>query len=322
MKETWKKWVHAIIFVGVFLLLLTGVSVFLSPKNNTRRDGMKNQEANGILTEPEDTVDVLMLGDSESYSSMSPLQIWHDYGVSSYCCGTDSQKLYDTEEFLRKAFAQQSPNIVILETGTLFRNFSFAEAVLHRASTWFPVFAYHNRWKSLRWKDLKLDINYTNVESTKGYHFTVDVEAASDEGYMKADSGLAPISAWNRGCVESIQAFCEEYDAQLILMSAPSTVNWNMQRHNSVQKMADELGVEYVDMNLMREEIPIDWSRDTRDGGDHLNYYGATKVSAWLGKYLSETKRMPDHRGDGRFASWNSYYENLQEKAEDAAVKS
>ena len=83
-----------------------------------------------------------------------------------------------------------------------------------------------------------------------------------------------------------------------------------MKRHNRVQKLADKLGATYIDMNLLADEIPIDWSVDSYDAGDHLNYTGAVKATAYLGKYLSEAG-LPDRRSDEALAAeWN---ENLEE---------
>ena len=56
----------------------------------------------------------------------------------------------------------------------------------------------------------------------------------------------------------------------------------------------------------MQEQIPIDWEKDTRDKGDHLNYFGAKKVTAFLGKYLSDTGLVSNHKNDRDYEHWNT----------------
>ena len=89
-----------------------------------------------------------------------------------------------------------------------------------------------------------------------------------------------------------------------------------MQRHNAIKKLADELKVEYIDVNLLQNEVPIDWNKDSRDKGDHLNYYGAVKMSNYLGKYFFDKSIFVDHRDDVDYKSWNDaskkFYDNLK----------
>ena len=81
-------------FIGVFVCILTALSFLFVPKDNTRGAGLDDQSANAILNEKENTIDTLFLGDSESYTSFIPMKIWKEYGITSYVCGTPSQKLY------------------------------------------------------------------------------------------------------------------------------------------------------------------------------------------------------------------------------------
>ena len=112
--------------------------------------------------------------------------------------------------------------------------------------------------------------------------------------------------------MNNILAFCREQGAQLVLFSSPSTANWDYLRHNAVAQFAKELGVEYIDMNLMTQEIPIDWETDTRDRGDHLNHDGAEKVSLWLGSYLADTGLFEDKRTWEAYTAWNDCLADFQ----------
>ena len=198
MRTFFKHLIHSFAFIVGLLVLLLLTSQIFQPKNNSDINGIHDPIANGILSEPENTIDVLVLGDSESYCSIIPLKIWQDYGITSYVCGTSGQKLCYSEEFLHKAFEKQSPEIVILETNAIFRNTSSKDAVVQKADRLFPIFRYHNRWKSLRSDDFSFAVNYTNIEDSKGYWHSTLVEKASSKGYMKPSKDTAPIPSNNK----------------------------------------------------------------------------------------------------------------------------
>ena len=141
MSRFLKHTLRCVVFLAVLALLLTGVSQLVRPKNNTRSDGIHDPAANGILGEPDNTIDLLILGDSESYSAFIPMQLWQQYGYTAYCCGTSRQTLYYSEAFLHKAFQKQSPKLVILETDVIYIDFSYGSMLLQEAGDLFPVFS-------------------------------------------------------------------------------------------------------------------------------------------------------------------------------------
>lgn len=320
MRNIIKNLFYSLAFIVGLIALLLVVSQIVTPKNNSAKDGIQDPIANGILGEGKNTIDVLVLGDSEAYCAFIPLKIWQDYGITSYVCATSSQKLCYSEEFLHKAFRNQSPKVVILETDAIFRDLRYNDVIAQKAERAFSVFQYHNRWKTLQSKDWTFTVNYTHVVNSKGYVYNTAVVEATVDGYMKASNEKVPISSKNIGYVENIRDFCYNNGAKLILISTPSTLNWNSMRHNSIQELSEKLGVEYLDMNLMHEKISIDWKKDTHDRGDHMNHYGAMKVTSYVGKYLSESGLFTDRRQDKQYGYWNTMVEEFN-KATSNALK-
>ena len=306
MKPVAKRICASALFIIGLLGALFLVSRLLVPKGNEKADGMHDPAANGILAEPDNTVDVLILGDSESYASFIPLQMWEEYGVTAYCCGTSAQNMSYSEQFLHKVFQHQSPKVVVLETHELYVDFSLGVSLLQKLDSLFPVFSYHNRWKTLTFKDLDLSVNYSYIDNAKGYQFDAAVNETPAKDYMSPSDRAENISARNRNYLSAMKAFCDKHGAKLILVSAPSPLNWNSARHNGVSRLAKDMGLDYVDMNVLREAVPIDWRHDVRDKrGDHLNHYGAVKATKYLGAYLWETGLLTDHRDDAAYAAWN-----------------
>ena len=75
MKIYVKRLITAILFIAGLWGMIILTSGLFAPKSNEPDNGMEFAEANGILGEKKNTIDVLFLGDSETYASFIPLQI-------------------------------------------------------------------------------------------------------------------------------------------------------------------------------------------------------------------------------------------------------
>lgn len=315
----------SIIFLLGLLGLLIVSSWFFQPKRNTEAYGMEDWRANGILGEPEQTIDVLFLGDSVTYCAINPFVIWEEQGITSYVCSTPLQKLYYTKEFLNKAFQKQSPKIVVLGTSTIFNDFFRQDKQTNIIEQIFPVFRYHDRWKEAgAFPEFAtgMQIDHMYVHPNKGYHF-MEWNAEIDEAFVRDYTAPTEAVEWmadiNKEAVAEIKEFCEKHNAELILLSEPNVAgSWTPIRHNAIALLAEEHGILYVDLNYMQKEVPIDWSKDFSDMGEHLNYYGAKKVSSYMGKYLSDKGIFEDKRENVQYEAWNeaqeAFYESIREK--------
>ncbi len=305
MKSTVNHTLRALVFILILLLLMTGVSYAMMPRDNTEAQWNHDVSANAFRAEPAYTLDTAFFGDSEVYNGIMPLYIWNQEGITSYCCSSSKQNLWYTFQLMLDVFQTQSPKIVFLEVSTILRYFTLDNFLLHGAEVLWPVLKYHDRWKIISVADMFAETQYTYIHNEKGYHFSKDINPARTDQYGKPSSAYHQISMINRLYVQSIVALCRSRNIELVLISIPSTKNWNMSKHNSIEKLADELGLTFLDMNLMTNEVPIDWSHDTRDKGDHLNIYGAQKVSAYLGRYLRDTGLFVSHKKDPAYAEWD-----------------
>lgn len=305
-----KKFLRPLGFLLVLGLLLIPVSLLLCPKNNTEEAGILYPSAAEILSQPENSVDVLFLGDSEAYSSFVPLSLWQQTGIPSFVCSSLDQKTYETVELLQTALSCQKPRLVVLETNVLYRVYPSTDRLAPMVESRIPALRYHDRWKSLTKADFFSLPHFTAESPLRGYHLLLTAQSADTDGYMRPMEEWEPLSRSNLGDLRKIRDLCRENGAELLLFSAPSPANWTMRRHNTVTDTAESLGVPYIDGNLL--DLGIDWNTDTYDGGDHLNYRGAQKVTAWLGTYLADTYPLENRRSDDRFAQWDRDAEAFQ----------
>ena len=73
---------------------------------------------------------------------------------------------------------------------------------------------------------------------------------------------------------------------------------------NRAQLIAERYDISFV--NLLDVPGLVDFETDCYDQASHLNPDGATKVTAYLGQWLSQTGVLEDHRGDETYAHWDA----------------
>ena len=311
-----KKILGPLLFLGLLGLLLVPASLILQPKDNTEEAGMYQTSAAGILSQPENTVQVLFLGDSEAYSSFVPLDLWTRTGVTGFVCSSLDQKTYETLEILNMALSCQSPRVVVLETNVLYRIYASTDALAPQLEARIPALRYHDRWKSLTAADFFSLPHYTAESPNRGYFMKTGVEYSSPGDYMQAYPGRGRPGSGSLGYLRQIAQICAREQIPLVLCSVPSAANWNGSRHDAIAQIAQELGVPYVDGNL--EKIGIDWHTDSPDGGDHMNPRGAAKVTAWIGDYLRRSYGLPDRREDPAYENWTRDAADFRIRAAEA----
>ncbi len=307
----------ALLTVTIISVLLLYLSNLTAPKNNTQEAGHDTWAAYGFEAEPADSIDAVILGDSESRTNMSPMEMFHIAGFTSYCCGINMENVSEAYEMLKLVFRYQSPKLVILDCNCIYSPFDWKDALMTALESVFPVIRWHDRWKELTPEDFTTVPAYTSHEVRKGYYHAIRASAAPAELtdiYMAESDDQDPIGAINKYYVKRIDSFCRRKGVNLLLLVTPSVMNWNYARHNACMDLSEELEIPFLDLNLMPEEVPIDWSVDTRDRGNHLNNGGMKKVCDWLAPYLRETYQLEDHRDDPAYdASWTDLYDEYTE---------
>lgn len=309
------------LFIVGLLFLILGTSKFfhfLCLKNNILLHD-RNSSYIEIEREKEDSVDVLVLGDSLSYTSVSTMDLWKDDNIAVYICGQPGQYITETYSLLQTALKKQKPKLVILETNVLFRkNKKFASTAMNYAQNQLILFRYHNFWKQPFLKDK------SELKSYKGFQIRSKISSYNKGEYMKETFKEAAIGEEQRKYLGKIAKLCKDNKAQLLLFSTASPKNYNYKKHNALAKIALENGARYLDMNLLKNEVNLDWKRDTLDKGDHLNIFGARKVTSYLGAYLKEHYHLSSSKNKKNDQSWNrlenEFFHYLQ-KEEERDVK-
>ncbi|MDD6070516.1 MAG: SGNH/GDSL hydrolase family protein [Clostridiales bacterium] len=299
MKHKKNIWHCAGFLLGLVIILALLSCVF------RRKDGIYVYDAlsvsvksSDIKAEPDNSLDVIFYGDSEAYSSFSPNHLYSKFGYTSFCCGTAAQKVCDTYALLTEAFKTQSPKVIVLEANCLYRTLNEEDnkkdIVMNFLTDSVPVFANHSTWKLFVRKALPSG-REKRRRGQKGFVLRKDSRPYKGGKYMKKTKKADELSSDVTTYLNKIATLCKENNAELLIVSTPSPRNWTYKKHNGVQSWASLHGVTYIDLNLDKD-IKINWKKDTKDSGDHLNYSGAKKVTNYMGKYFRDHYNLTDHR--------------------------
>ena len=128
-----KNCTRLVSFILILLLLLYGVSFLLEPKNNDDAAGFVNPNASGYLSLEKDTLDVFIVGNSDAYSGFSPMEMWKNYGFTSYISGTGKQLIGESVRAVEQCLKTQKPKVVILETDQLYTNSNSVQVIARDA---------------------------------------------------------------------------------------------------------------------------------------------------------------------------------------------
>ena len=187
-----------------------------------------------------------------------------------------------------------------------------------------PIFAYHDRWKELGRNDF-VKFNYDSRDYLRGFSLrTLSLLKRKEPGDIvvpefKVDESAKPekLSKKEKRYYKKIVEYCKENNLKLILIKTPSPETWNSAEHNAIQKLADKDGLTFIDFNYepyLSEEGYV----AAVDGTDkkHLNYYGAQKLTRWLGDYLADECGVEDVRGKAGYEFMDEQLATYKEKVE------
>jgi len=293
----------------VTLLLMGFLQALVVPKYMTAsREGALVAEYYGERAHH----DVVFIGDCEVYEGFTPATLWEEYGISSYVRGSAQQLAWHSYYLLEETLQYETPkavvfNVLSLKYGepqneaynrmtldgmrwsfpkvrAIFASMTEEESA---ASYLFPLLRFHSRWKELSAEDWQYLFRRDKV-SHNGYLMQTGVlpKTSDREGIPLADYTLP---ATSMEYLDRMRKLCEEKGVELILIKSP-TNNWKYywygQWDDQIRAYAEEHDLAYYNFIGLDDEIGIDWSTDTYDGGVHLNVYGAEKLTSYFGDLL------------------------------------
>ena len=377
------KLMRAICFCLLFVILFVFLSGAFIPRTGTTEDGMESRISKAYRGEPRDSIDTVFIGNSDIYRAISPVDLFHQTGITSAIAGRPNKQLSEVPGDIRDILRYQNPKTIVLETDCMFSGtnpgfkkgispleaeaakvdvadqatskatnadvagqapskatnadvagqapskatdapqqniFAKCKALLQEGDSAFlaalnykfPLVKYHDNWKHLKLTTfLQPRGKYHFSNKGMAYANTVKAYPFGNE-YMQLSGGKhAMLSEEKLNQFQKIYDLCDRNGIRLVLLTVPSANTWNKGKSDTVKQLAKKYDLTYYDYN---RQLPagFDWATDSKDGGNHLNYAGASAVTKDLAKKLTDDLTMnPTSLTKEQKQQWKKDYEHF-----------
>lgn len=378
-----RKLMRAICFCLLFVILFVFLSGAFIPRTGTTEDGMESRISKAYRGEPRDSIDTVFIGNSDIYRAISPVDLFHQTGITSAIAGRPNKQLSEVPGDIRDILRYQNPKTIVLETDCMFSGtnpgfkkgispleaeaakvdvagqapskatdadvtgqasskatnadvagqtpskatnapqqniFAKCKALLQEGDSAFlaalnykfPLVKYHDNWKHLKLTTfLQPRGKYHFSNKGMAYANTVKAYPFGNE-YMQLSGGKhAMLSEEKLDQFQKIYDLCDRNGIRLVLLTVPSANTWNKGKSDTVKQLAKKYDLTYYDYN---RQLPagFNWVTDSKDGGNHLNYAGASAVTKDLAKKLTDDLAMnPTSLTKEQKQQWKKDYEHF-----------
>lgn len=312
MKTKIKHLVQGVVFAILLAISIHACGEFLEYKEAT--------EKYTDFFESETNFDVIFLGTSHTWNTVLPMELWSDYGISSYNWGYSNCTPAESYYIFKDVVKYTKPKLVVMDMfGVMeyqdgngkyrqdrieqqhvqFDEMPFSLNKLqmaldvfdnydHRLDFVFNLMMYHNRWDELEERDFNIKLS-----PEKGASMLTGL-GHGVQYWSIGESQTRELDSVNFEYLIKFLDFCHEENIPVLCVYLPFPASENNQRvANSLGPVIDMyLTAEYV--NMLNLGL-IDFSTDMYSDNNHLNFTGAAKVTEWLGEYLIENYHLDDY---------------------------
>ena len=302
--------ITAVITVVMAILTICGADwINQTLMRKASRDRMQD------LIEAQTNKDILFVGNSHVMDGVIPMDLWRDFGYTSYILCAEYNDMERYPAMLELALQYCSPSLVVIDVDNYWQKsepeevlmgyhefadaFPLTKAKIQttcelfedeetRREIIFPFWLYHSRWNDLSKNDLKKSETSFYL---KGYEFTTDTSMVEIPQIIGSQEGELFQDAYGLEALKKVIQLCREQGIEVLLTPVPYIADVQEQKYlQGLHEFAREQQVGYV--NLIEKEALVDESCDYREGG-HLNLSGAQKVTAFLGGYIKDNYQVP-----------------------------
>lgn len=337
---TRRQAIKSIIFIIIFIYILISVTYII------RTNGDVKDRYTGFYAEPQNTIDMVLIGSSPVYPYFATPKIWGEYGITAYPISSNLQRPAAATYMVEEAEKTQSPKLYVFEMRMytardmdLTNNMAYTRGVTdnmkyswnrikainamvaepsERYTYYFDIFKYHSNWKTMVLPEQLACFRYERLDDQKGYVMTDEVGPCEAVDTSQITERLAMPKEQEK-CLYELLEYLKEHELQALFILSPTVMEEEKQMmYNYIDTIVDGYGYEFLNMNDYYPEIGLDFSADFSDYGGHTNAVGAEKCTTFLMEYISSHYQFEDKRGNQAYSAWDTSYEQWKRELETA----
>lgn len=340
MRKQVEKIVSVLMLSVIIIISIYRVSEFLQLKDSNNRYASFFSEKNQI--------DVIFLGSSHVRNAIFPMELWNDYGITSYNLAGNGNTIPVSYWILVNALDYQTPKVVVMDVFDMWpgRKISTLWEQLHVALNAFPLSIhkyqamqdliddenmldgddipvydkrwellfdlgeYHTRWSSLGEEDFD---NKSKLESNsaiwKGAEPTSAVVPRDEHIYVENDNLYYDEIA--KDYLVRMIELCANKNIDLLLINTGYDCSDEAKCFaDSVNEIAGQYKISYIDFTEL-DIISFESDLYTSGQNTHVNFSGGEKITSFIGQRLSTQYQLSDYRDDKKYESWWSDYQRF-----------
>lgn len=317
-----KKILRFTVFILAFLAVFIGTYNVLSWKD-TSGDYLSTTKR--LYETKENTIDVLFTGSSHCYCSILPYILWDEYGMSAFSMATSGQDRESTYYHIKEVLKTQSPKVVCVDLGAMVYDGYLIEGNLYRNMLSMKLSKnnlnlinvsveegeradFITRWPIIhtRYNELTKFDFVTNEFSIYGRGEGIPLEVNYQEKDMNvfAYKEIGEFSEDKKEWINRIIKLSEDEGFELIFYNAPFRMDLNQKgMYNAINQYLEQKEIPYFDFNQRGTLDELNYETDFVDHA-HTNIYGGTKITKFLGLFLSSNYILDNHKGDIKYNIW------------------
>ncbi len=341
--------VFAVLFV---LVVIAGVRLTAVKESSAKyRDFFKEAR--------QDRIDVLFLGSSHMIDGVNPVQLYEEYGITSYNMGGHGSVMAATYWELVNALDYCRPKLVVIDTYMLEKDYRLLDVMsgqepeeeistsidqLHLNMDCFPLsrnkilalndlfsssdirwqfivpfIKYHSRWSSLKADDFTGVLGKNAPNLLMGAELQFRTDPNVDSYPLIRPDEYLEKETLSMEYLRKAVDYCQRNNINVILVHIPFGANEERQQAGNSAQLIAD-EMNVPYLNLLYMPELVDTKTDFNDSG-HLNNRGSFKVTSYLGEVISGLGIAEDHRKDPSYSLWNERVAQYHDTLKSAACE-